>query len=261
MTPKPETKAKKPALPRLTTKQVMAELKAAGTAQNIKTFGNHGVTGDFFGVSYAFLKQLHRRVKSDHELALELWQTGNHDARVFACWAADGDKTTMKLLNQWAQDVDNHVLAIELASLAQDTDLAHRIMAKWIARKVEWPSSMGWGVASRLAMQPSRGSDEGGITEAQVGELLTKLEAGIQSAPNYTRHNMNNALISIGCRPKWKTKAIAAAKRIGKVEVNYGATSCSVTDAAARIEKTTSHYASRGKSPTDGTGGKRRRHC
>ncbi len=261
MTPKPKTRSKKPAPPRLTTKQVMAELKAAGTAQTIKTFRNHGVTGDFFGVSYAFLKKLHKRVKVDHELALELWQTGNHDARVFACWAADGDKTTMKLLDQWARDVDNHVLAIELAALAQDSDRAHRIMAKWIARKSEWPAAMGWSVASRLAMQPGRGPDEGGITEAQVAELLKKLEAGIHSAPNYTRHNMNNALISIGCRPKWKTKAMAAAKRIGQIHVDYGVTSCSVTDAATKIQKTTDHYAKQGKSPTEGAGGKRRRHC
>ena len=34
-----------------------------------------------------------------------------------------------------------------------------------------------------------------------------------------------------------------------------------ISDAAARIEKTTSHYAKQGKSPTEGTGGKRRRHC
>jgi hypothetical protein len=72
---------------------------------------------------------------------------------------------------------------------------------------------------------------------------------------------MNGAVIGIGCWPKWKTKAIRTAKRIGKIEIDYGATSCSVTDAAASIEKTVGHYAKKGQVPTDGTAGKRRRHC
>ena len=64
---KPSPKLSKP---RLTAKQVMAELKQNGSAQTVKIYRNHGVTGDFYGVSYAFLKKLHKRVKVDHELGL-----------------------------------------------------------------------------------------------------------------------------------------------------------------------------------------------
>ena len=49
---------------------------------------------------------------------------------------------------------------------------------------------------------------------------------------------MNNALIAIGGRnAKLKKLALAAAKKIGKVEVDHGDTSCKTPDAAAYINK------------------------
>lgn len=263
----PKTNARKaPAnskapLKRLTCKQVIAELKANGSEQTIKIYRNHGATGKAFGVSYAFLKELIKRIKTDHELALELWNTGFIDARVIACWAADSDRTTLKMLNSWAREVNDHGQAYEVVGLTQDTEVASKAMDQWIARKAEWMRCLGWGVAARLVMQPGRGPAEGGLSEDRVGELLALIEETIHGAPNRTRHDMNGALIAIGCRPKWKAKALRAAKNIGKIEVDYGKTSCKVIDAAERIEKTTSHYAKKGLSPTDGAGGTRRRHC
>jgi hypothetical protein len=53
---------------------------------------------------------------------------------------------------------------------------------------------------------------------------------------------MNMALIAIGVRSAGLRKlALAAAKRIGKVEVDHGDTSCKTPDAAAYIAKTVDH--------------------
>ncbi|MDX1503350.1 MAG: DNA alkylation repair protein, partial [Thermoanaerobaculia bacterium] len=60
--------------------------------------------------------------------------------------------------------------------------------------------------------------------------------------PNRTRHSMNQALICIGTRTAGlKRKAQAAAKRIGKVEVDHGQTSCKTPEAAPSIEKAYAH--------------------
>jgi len=241
--------------------EVLAELEANGTAQARKTYRNHGVTGDLFGVSYTFLKKLHKRVGTDHALALELWESGNHDARVFACWVADGELTTVKQLEAWAREVDNNALTYEITSLTQDTRHAARLAHKWIGMKSGWRPSIGWGVAGRLALQPDRAIEEGGLEDSAIAGLLERIETGIHGESNQTRHNMNAALIAIGCRPGWMTKALATAKRVGKVEVDYGKTSCKVNDAAEKIKKTVAHYKAKGKRVIDGTAGKRRRHC
>ena len=53
---------------------------------------------------------------------------------------------------------------------------------------------------------------------------------------------MNQALISIGLRsPSLRKAAVAAAGRIGKVEVDHGETSCQTPDAAAYIAKAAAH--------------------
>jgi hypothetical protein len=58
---------------------------------------------------------------------------------------------------------------------------------------------------------------------------------------------MNSALIQIGCRSVALRKAaLAAAKRIGKVEVDYGDTACETPDAAEKIEKAWAHSTSKG---------------
>ena len=73
----------------MTTDQALAALRKAGTAQNVKVYGRHGVKGDAFGVSYAELGRLHKTIGTDHGLARALWATGNHDARVLATMIAD----------------------------------------------------------------------------------------------------------------------------------------------------------------------------
>ena len=68
-------------------------------------------------------------------------------------------------------------------------------------------------------------------------QVLEELEA-LGTAQNRVKDAMNMALISIGTRnPKLEKKALGAAKRIGKVEVDHGETSCKTPDAAAYIKK------------------------
>lgn len=67
---------------------------------------------------------------------------------------------------------------------------------------------------------------------------MKEIERGIAKAPNYARHCMNAALIAIGGGRKALTRAaIAAAGRIGKVDVDHGDSSCKTPDAAGYIKK------------------------
>ena len=53
---------------------------------------------------------------------------------------------------------------------------------------------------------------------------------------------MNNAVINIGVRnSRLQRKTIAAAKRIGKVEVDHGETGCKTPDAVSYIKKTVAY--------------------
>src|SRR5262247_634761 len=94
--------AKAAAPARMTLAEVMTALEEAGSEQTRKTYARHGAVGPLFGVSFAVLKTLVKRIGVDHELALALWDTGNFDARNLAVKIADPARMTPKDLDRWA---------------------------------------------------------------------------------------------------------------------------------------------------------------
>ena len=222
--------------------QVMKQLKALGTAQNRKVYTRHLGPVDMFGVSYANLVKLKRQIKVDHELAEQLWDTGNLDARVLATMIADPAQMTARKLEAWVKVADNRGTASALSNLAAESPVAFKRMEKWTKSKNEWISVTGWHVLASLARENED------LSDGVLGGYLERVEAEIHGAKNYTRYAMNNALISIGIRnPKLRKKAMAAAKRIGKVEVDHGQTGCKTPDAVPYITKAVAHQASKAK--------------
>ena len=218
--------------------QVMQQLKSFGTAQNRKVYARHGFTGTVYGVSYANLGKLKKQIKVDQKLAEQLWSTGVHDAQVLATMIADPEQVSAKTLDSWAKSSGNRGTAGAVSDIAAKSSTAWQRMEKWIKSRSEWVSVAGWHTLASLAR------DDEDVSNAKLERYLERIETEIDGAKNYTRYAMNNALISIGIRnAKLKQKAIAAAKRIGKVDVDHGETSCKTPDAVPYIEKGYAHRA------------------
>jgi 3-methyladenine DNA glycosylase AlkD len=214
----------------------MKELKASGTAQNRKVYRRHGVRGEMFGVSYAALGKLQQKIKVDQTLAEQLWATGNHDARVLATLIADPGKIGVGTLNAWAKDVDNRGLAGALSNVVAEAPSAKGRMERWTASKDEMIACAGWHTLASIARQ------DNGLPDTYFAKYIKTIESKIHSSKNWVKYAMNNALINIGVRnPALEKKAVAAAKRIGRVEVDHGETGCKTPDAAAYIKKTVAH--------------------
>jgi 3-methyladenine DNA glycosylase AlkD len=217
-------------------KTVLAKLKAAGTAQNRKIYARHGARGEMFGVSYANLNRLVKEIKTDHALARQLWATGNHDARVLAAMIADPARFDSALADAWVKDLNSVMIADAFNGPMRKSKLAQRKAAKWTRSNKEWIGRAGWNIVAGLALYEPELPDEA------FADYLSEIEASIHQRPNYTRDAMNNALIAIGVRsPALKKLALAAAKKIGEVEVDHGETSCKTPDAASYIAKTLAH--------------------
>ena len=223
-------------------KDVMAELETMGTAQNRKVYARHGVGENMFGVSYANIGKLKKKIKVDQKLAERLWASGNHDARVLATMIADPAVMDERTLEAWARDLDNYVVTDAFSSLAACTPVAHKKMEKWTRAKGEWVCTTGWNLLARLASAPR------GLPDDFFEPHLEAIESQIHESKNRVRHAMNMALISIGTRSnRLEKKAVASAKRIGPVEVDHGETSCKTPDAAAYIKKTREYRAKKKK--------------
>jgi 3-methyladenine DNA glycosylase AlkD len=222
----------------------LRELEKAGSEQTRATYARHGIKGSMFGVSYATLGTMKKKIKTDHTLAKNLWNTGNHDARVLATMIADPVQMSDADLESWIGQLDNRVLTDAFSTMASEALGARRKMQQWINSTDECTSSAGWLVFCRLALK-------GDVFErSDYVAMIARIERDIAAAPNRTRHCMNNALIAVGRHGgELKAKAVAAAKRIGPVNVDHGDTNCQTPDAASSIAKAATHRAAKKSKP------------
>ena len=230
------SKPAKPAPARMTLDQVMSELEAAGSEATRKTYLRHGVTIPTFGVSFATLKTLYKRIKLDHELALALWKTGNFDARNLAVKIVDPAQIKVGDLDRWSKDPTARMCSSYVAHVAAESPLGIDCVGRWLASKDEHQRTIGWKLVGALAMLDET------LDDAWFTPHLAAIERGIHTATNAEREAMNHSVIEIGCRnPALRKAATAAAKRIGPVEVDQGDTACKTPDAIAYIDKAWDH--------------------
>jgi 3-methyladenine DNA glycosylase AlkD len=223
-------------------KEILAKLESLGTAQNRKIYARHGVTAPMYGVSFGNLGKLRKKIGTDQELAVALWRTGNHDARVLATMVADPARFTSRELDRGARELDSAVVTDAYASMLAADPRAPRKAEIWGGRRSEFVGRAGWGLVARIAGLANDLDNAWFL--ARIGEI----EAGVHGAPNRKRETMNTALIAIGCRNNaLRRRAQAAARRIGPVEVDHGETSCKTADAVEYIDRTWKHRAKKAR--------------
>ncbi len=218
-----------------TARQVMTELKKKGSAQTRKIYGNHGASENMFGVKIADLKVIAKQIKGNQELALELYDTGNFDAMYLAGIVADGSQMTKKQLDHWAKSADWYMISeYTVPGVAHEHPKARELANKWIKSKNPHIATAGWTTYAGIVTT----TDDSELDLNEIKTYLKTIENGIHDAPNRVRYTMNGFVIAVGGYVKPLSKqAKATAKKIGKVEVNMGNTSCKVPLATEYITK------------------------
>lgn len=214
-------------------KEVMDSLESMGTAQNRKVYARHGAGENMFGVSFANLKTLKKKIKKNHPLAVKLWESGNVDAQSLATMIADPVEMDEITAEAWLQGLRYYMLIdIFIGSIVSKTPFARTKMEQWIQSTDEWTGRAGWQLMANIAMNDEELPDDYFVP------YLETIEKRIHSSKNRTKDSMNMALIAIGMRNDHLEKiAIDAASRVGKVDVDHGQTSCKTPDAIGYIKK------------------------
>ncbi len=219
---------------KLSFETVIAELEAAGTEQNRKIYRRHGASDPLFGVSFANINKLKKRIKLDHELGARLFDTANADAITLGLMVMDPEHVDAETLEDMLDGLTYYMLVDYLVGeLVMYRPERHELMRRWTASDREYVKRAGYTILSNLARR------EDGAEDAVFRDYLTRIEAEIHTSPNRARQMMNIALLSIGLRPPLYAEALAAARRIGPVEIDHGETSCETTDSAAKLSDET----------------------
>ncbi len=203
-----------------------------GTAQNVEIYKRHGAGDNLFGVSFANLGQLKRKIKTDHELAFELWETGNVDAQTLATMVVDKRQFTEADADAWLSGISYYMLVDLLADVVSGAPCCQTKMQEWMGSDQEYTKQCGYVVLSSYL------KNGGDLDSPLCRSILQDIEKNIHAAPNRARHAMNMAMIAIGVYKKDLTElALEHAGRIGQVQVDHGQTRCHTPDAVEYIKR------------------------
>ena len=217
--------------------EILASLKKFGKPQTAAIYKRHGSGDSVFGALTSEIAKLQKKIKVDHALGMELWRTGNAEARILALQVFDPQRVTRADAARLLRDGQTHFLGCYLTVLLGRSPIARETMRSWMASSDESTREMGYGILSAILKD-----EPDSLSDADAGKILKTIESEIHASPNWARYAMNGALISIGVfKPSCRNKAIDAAKRIGKVKVDHGETSCKTPDAVPCIEKASKH--------------------
>jgi len=216
----------------------MAKLEKLGNEQRRKIYRRHGYAEPLYGVSFADLGALAKAHRGDHDLALALWKSRNADARILATMIADPSRLTPQVARSWAKESGFRTLASYVGGVAARSPDGLGLAREWSKSTDDLIRGAGYSAMMELL------KNGGGLTDKECEESIMRIEKGIHSASNWSRYGMMYALIGFGSyKPALTEKAVAAARRIGKVEFDPEETNCKMPDPVPYIRKTVAHQA------------------
>lgn len=218
----------------MTVEEIVSELRQLGTAQTKKTWMTHGAQEPCFGVKVEDMKKIQKRVKTNYQLALDLYDTGIADAMYLAGLIADDARMTKRNLQKWIKGATWGMVAEYTVPWVASASPHGRDMAlKWIESKDEAIASGGWQTYSSMVAI----KEDADLDIAEIKSLLKRVAKTIHEQPNRVKYVMNGFVIAVACYVKPLNKvAVDTANSIGKVSVDLVG-SCKIPFAPDYIRK------------------------
>jgi len=193
----------------MTCAEVMAELSSLTDVKIREHNIRSGIGDNQFGVKMGDIRAIAKRLKTNPELAEELWATGNFEAMMLAT-------LLMKPKQLSLEDLDRLVSSVTLSQVADwlGTNVIKQhpekesVRARWMDSSHEITARMGWSLTAERIVKDPEGLD-------LVG-LLDRIETEMGRAPKVAQWTMNYCLAEIGIKyADLRERAIAIGEKIG----------------------------------------------
>src|SRR5712691_8021757 len=186
-----------------------------GDPKAVEGMARFGIqSSNSFGVSVPKLRTLAQEVGRDHLLALKLWETGLHDARLLATMIDDPKQITIDQMDKWVHDFDSwDIVDGSCGNLFDKTPFAIGKAKEWCKREEEFVKRAGFVLMAELAVHDKQAKDKLFL------DFLPLIIGGASDKRNFVKKAVNWALRQIGKRNLKLNKAAAStALKIRKIE-------------------------------------------
>ncbi len=216
----------------MTKSDVLTLLEENKNERGIEHWGRVGLPHlTSFGLGLTQIKKLAKQVGKNHDLALELWGSGNYDAMTMATLIDEPKKVTREQVEEQANDLSFWMLShAYCGNLLAKVPFAVELSDEYRAMKDDLKRRCGYALIYHIAKNNKK------LTDNYFEPILEKIESDIDKEENFVKDAMNNALFTVGQRSKnLYLKAKAIAEKNGKIHVDYGDNSCEALDVVKHL--------------------------
>lgn len=190
-------------------KDALAQLESHGDAQVRARNRKNGAGDNQFGVRLGDIRKLAGKIRTNHQLAMALWDTGNIDARLLAILLLEPGSLSRDEMDRLVRSADFVQVADWLnAYVVKDHPDKESLRQAWMQDDDPWAARAGWSLtAGRVAKDPD-GLD--------LPALLDRIERELANARPEVQWTMNACLAGIGIHvPGLRERAMAIGEKLG----------------------------------------------
>jgi 3-methyladenine DNA glycosylase AlkD len=181
---------------RMESERVIGRLRSMANPRNVEGMARFGINPEnTLGISVTQLRKVAKTLGKDHGLALELWDSGIHEARILAAIIDDPAKVTEQQMEHWVAGFDSWDVCDQACTCLFDrTQFAFDKAVEWSRRDDEFVKRAGFALMAGLAVHNKTASDE------QFIALLEHVKRESLDDRKYVKKAVNWALRQIGKR-------------------------------------------------------------
>jgi len=191
--------------------EIVRKLKSLKNQRNIEGMARFGIRGrNILGVPKPALQKMARAIGKDHGLALKLWGSQIHEARILAALIDEPEKVTPVQMEKWVEDLDSWDLCDQVCgNLFDRVPFTYRKVFEWSRRKREFEKRAGFVLMAEMAAHDKKAADKVFLS------FLPVIRREAWDERNFVKKAVNWALRQVGKRnPRLRKAAIQEARRI-----------------------------------------------
>ena len=173
----------------ITSDQIFANLKQRANAQAVEGMARFGIRpAQALGISMPTLRKLAKEIGRDQALALALWNSGFHEARILTSMIAEPQRVAAELMEERVNDVEAWDVCDQVCgNLFDKTPYAYQKAKEWCQREKEFVRRAGFVMMAALAAHDKQARDEAFV---QVFPLIKRYAGDernfVKKAVNWT---------------------------------------------------------------------------